>query len=112
MTVGILMLHCGLGIRNTNILQWILTKRGTYLVLKRIRNPIDFQVQRSRSPGQIFRRRDTPRFALPLFNFYSTYFMRVQYSFFILIIFSYFPFMGINLTLKFWYFQRNNFVIK
>ena len=26
-----------------NILQWILTKLGTYLVLKRIRNPIDFQ---------------------------------------------------------------------
>jgi len=27
---------------------------GTYLVLKRIWNPIDFQGQRSRSPGQIF----------------------------------------------------------
>jgi hypothetical protein len=39
-----------------NILQWILTKLGTYLVLKRIWNPIDFQSQRSRSPGQIFRR--------------------------------------------------------
>jgi hypothetical protein len=26
-----------------NILQWILTKLGTYLVLKRIWNPIDFQ---------------------------------------------------------------------
>jgi hypothetical protein len=25
-----------------NILQWILTKLGTYLVLKRIWNPIDF----------------------------------------------------------------------
>jgi hypothetical protein len=37
-----------------NILQWILTKLGTYLVLKRIWNPIDFQGQRSRSPGQIF----------------------------------------------------------
>ena len=37
-----------------NILQWILTKRGTYLVLKRIWNPIDSQGQRSRSPGQIF----------------------------------------------------------
>jgi hypothetical protein len=49
-----------------NILQWILTKLGTYLVLKRIWNPIDFQGQRSRSPGQIFRRGDTPRFALPL----------------------------------------------
>ena len=30
-----------------NILQWILTKLGTYLVLKRIWNPIDFQVHRS-----------------------------------------------------------------
>ena len=37
-----------------NILQWILTKLGTYLVLKRIWNPIDFLGQRSRSPGQIF----------------------------------------------------------
>ena len=37
-----------------SILQWILTKLGTYLVLKRICNPIDFQGQRSRSPGQIF----------------------------------------------------------
>jgi hypothetical protein len=36
------------------IFQWILTKLGTYLVLKRIWNPIDFQGQRSRSPGQIF----------------------------------------------------------
>jgi hypothetical protein len=44
--------------------KWILTKLGTYLVLKRIWNPIDFQSQRSRSPGQIFRRGDTPRFAL------------------------------------------------
>ena len=94
-----------------NILQWILTKLGTYLVLKRIWNPIDFQGQRSRSlgqifchvtslwtlrinilqwiltnlgtywvlrriwnllifkvKGQIFRRGDTPGFALPLFN--------------------------------------------
>ena len=31
-----------------NILQWILTKLGTYLVLRRIWNPIDFQGQRSR----------------------------------------------------------------
>jgi hypothetical protein len=33
-----------------NILQWILTKLGTctYLILKRIWNPIDFQSQRSR----------------------------------------------------------------
>ena len=52
-----------------NILQWILTKLGTYLVLKRIWNPIDFQGQRSRSPGQIFRWGDTPRFALPLLKF-------------------------------------------
>ena len=37
-----------------NILQWIWTKLGTYLILKRIWNPIDFQGQRSRSPGQIF----------------------------------------------------------
>jgi hypothetical protein len=39
-----------------NILQWILTKLGTYLVRKRIWNPIDFQGQRSRSLGQILRR--------------------------------------------------------
>ena len=37
-----------------NILQWILTKLGTYLVLKRIWNPIDFQGQRSRSPSKCF----------------------------------------------------------
>ena len=37
-----------------NILQWILTKLGTYLVLKRIWNHIDFQGQRSRSQGLIF----------------------------------------------------------
>jgi hypothetical protein len=37
-----------------NILQWILTKLGTYIVLTRVWNPIDFQGQRSRSPGQIF----------------------------------------------------------
>jgi hypothetical protein len=35
-------------------LQWILTKLGTYLVVKRIWNPIDFQGHRSRLPGQIF----------------------------------------------------------
>jgi hypothetical protein len=52
----------------TNILQWILTKLGTYLDLKRIWNPIDFQGQRSRSQGLIFRRGDTPRFALPLLS--------------------------------------------
>jgi hypothetical protein len=28
-----------------NILQWILTKLGTYLVLRRVWNPIDFQGQ-------------------------------------------------------------------
>jgi hypothetical protein len=37
-----------------NILQWILAKLGTYLVLRRVGNPIDFQGQRSRSQGQIF----------------------------------------------------------
>ena len=31
-----------------NILQWILTKLGTYLVLKRIWNPIDFEGHRSK----------------------------------------------------------------
>jgi hypothetical protein len=36
--------------------QWILVKLGTYLVLKRIWNPIDLQGHRSRSPDQIFRR--------------------------------------------------------
>jgi hypothetical protein len=49
-----------------NILQWILTKLGTYLVLRRVWNPIDFQGQRSRLQSLIFRRGDTPRFALPL----------------------------------------------
>jgi hypothetical protein len=42
------------------------------LDLKRIWNPIDFQGQRSRSQGLIFRRGDTPRFALPFF-IYLTY---------------------------------------
>ena len=51
-----------------NILQWILTKLGTYLDLKRIWNPIDFRGQRSRSQGLIFRRGDMPRFTLPLFS--------------------------------------------
>ena len=37
-----------------NILQWILTKLGTYLVLKKIWNPIDFQGQRSMSLGEFF----------------------------------------------------------
>ena len=36
------------------VYQWILTKLGTYLVLTRVWNPIDFQGQRSRSQGQIF----------------------------------------------------------
>ena len=31
-----------------NILQWILTKLGTYLVLKRIWNPVDFQGHRTK----------------------------------------------------------------
>ena len=31
--------------------------------------------QRSRSPGQIFRRGDTPRFALPLFVIYCCFFL-------------------------------------
>jgi hypothetical protein len=55
-----------------NILQWILTKLGTYLILKRVWNPIDFQGYRSKinSLGQMFRRGDTPRFALPLGTFY------------------------------------------
>ena len=50
----------------SNILQWILTKLGTYILLKRIWNPIDFQGQRSRSQGLIFRRGCTPRFASAL----------------------------------------------
>jgi hypothetical protein len=50
-----------------NILPWILTKLGTYLVLKRIWNPIDFQGQKSRSLGKFFRRGDMPCFALPIF---------------------------------------------
>ena len=56
-----------------NILQWILTKLGTYLDLKRIWNRIYFQGQRSRSQGLIFRRGDTPRFALPLFSCRQAY---------------------------------------
>jgi hypothetical protein len=52
-----------------NILQWIVVKLGTYLVLKRIWNPINFQGHRSRSPYHIFRRGDMPRFALPLLHF-------------------------------------------
>ena len=47
----------------------MLTKLDTYLVLKRIWNLIYFQGHRSRSPGQIVRRGDTPRFALLLFQF-------------------------------------------
>jgi hypothetical protein len=31
-----------------NILQWILTKLGTYLVIRRVWNPIDFQGHRSK----------------------------------------------------------------
>jgi hypothetical protein len=55
-----------------NILQWILTKLGTYLDLKRIWNPVDFQGQRSRSQGLIFRRGDMPRFALPRWHWPMT----------------------------------------
>jgi hypothetical protein len=49
-----------------NILQWILTKLGTYLVLKRIWNPTDLQSQRSRSPGNFLG--EVIRHALPLFS--------------------------------------------
>ena len=52
-----------------SILQWIVVKLGTYFVLKRIWNPIDFQGHRSRSPDKIFRLGDMPCFALPLFCF-------------------------------------------
>ena len=57
-----------------NILQWILTNLGTCLILRRVWNPIDFNVicQRSRSQGQMFRRGDTPRFALPLLYFFCS----------------------------------------
>jgi hypothetical protein len=54
---------CDIDLWPCNILQWIVTKLGTYLVPRRVWNPIGFQGQRSRSPGQIFRRGDTPRFA-------------------------------------------------
>jgi hypothetical protein len=57
--------------RDTNcrvpILHGILTKLGTYLDLKRIWNLIDFQGQRSRSQGLIFRLGDTPRL-IPLLD--------------------------------------------
>jgi hypothetical protein len=36
-----------------------------------VHNPIDFQGQMSRSQGLIFRRGDTPRFALPVLNIIS-----------------------------------------
>jgi hypothetical protein len=39
----IVMLPSILVTTRINILQWILTKLGTYLVLKKIWNPIDFQ---------------------------------------------------------------------
>jgi hypothetical protein len=52
-------------------LQWILTKLGTYLVLKRIWNPIDFL-------GQNFRRGDTSHFALPLFTFYTRQHIKID----------------------------------
>ena len=60
-----------------NILQWILTKLGTYLVLKRIWNVIDFKGQWSRSQGQIFRRGDMPCFALPLLILLSVNYFRL-----------------------------------
>jgi hypothetical protein len=41
----IVMLPSILVTTRINILQWILTKLGTYLVLKKIWNPIDFQGQ-------------------------------------------------------------------
>ena len=44
-----------------NTLESTSSKIGTCLVLKRIWNPIDFQCQRSRSPGQIF---ETIQYAL------------------------------------------------
>jgi hypothetical protein len=46
---------------------------GTYLVPRRVWNPIDFQDQRS--PGQIFRWGDMLRFVLPLFDFELTHSM-------------------------------------
>jgi hypothetical protein len=42
-----LILECSQGCYRVKIRQWILTKLGTYLVLKRIWNPIDFQGHRS-----------------------------------------------------------------
>jgi hypothetical protein len=41
--------------------------------LKRIWNPIDFQGQRSRSQGLIFRRGDMPHFALPLLKLHTVF---------------------------------------
>jgi hypothetical protein len=35
-------------LESTNIFQWILTKHGTYLVLRRVWNPVDFQGHRSK----------------------------------------------------------------
>ena len=61
-----------------NNLQWILTKLGTYLDLKRIWNPIDFQGQRSRSQGLILRRGDTPCFVLPLLTYITVFFMNFE----------------------------------
>ena len=42
------LLHNILVNTRINILQWILTKRGTCLVLRRVCNPIDFQGHRSK----------------------------------------------------------------
>ena len=60
-----------------NFLQWILVKLGTHLVLRRIWNPIDFQGHRSRSPGQIFRLGNMPRFALPVLFIYLTMYLHI-----------------------------------
>jgi hypothetical protein len=63
-----LILECSQGCYAVKKLtRWNLVKLGTYLDLKRIWNLIDFQGHRSRSPDQIFRRGDMPRFVLPLF---------------------------------------------
>ena len=49
-----------------NILQWILTKLGTYLVLKRIWNPIDFQGHRVKFLGEGIRHTFWPLFIFGL----------------------------------------------
>jgi hypothetical protein len=65
-----------------NILQWILTKLGTYLVLKRIWNPIDFQGQGHRVKFLTIRKfiynKILKIFAFPykVLHFLSIYFKR------------------------------------